>query len=555
MTTTDRMDDALPGPRPPAVVMRLARMGSAHPTRLSFLRVMLRRMRDENWRFDRPVWEIDAKGVGRAVYRATGPDRTYCLIAFAHDLPDEMRSDRVIATAWDATFALFDGMPETADIERLEANVPLQESGRITSRELSLSRANRSVRLWAHVVDRLAEGGQPDPAEVASVGYLMRTTAVYGSGKFGAADRSAIADRPELAAPFQAEMLSVWLIRQFTVDIVEHLAKARGGAKATRLSPEIRRRLGVGNSTGLGMAPFLVRHPLLLNNWMAAREEALARVRALDEATPAAEGALRRAYHDACGTVADWRSQHPIQIEKLKGLRADLDRIGERLSSFPGDAPRPWDRLWRWGESTLTLEGQELLFSMLIEPHGALVDGLAACMSADEAQAFRLDGSMPVAQLGRILEDRYGWALSIDFERPENHARFWYVSEEKLEPRLGERATDEGASREQPLCIARLARETYESLRNWSGPGTVAAFLHGHPEHRFLVRRAQIAGAHPYAEVRDNLIAADMLPIDLMRCKLAFFGASHFDPRSDRWVRISLFQGAPYPLELEGEPI
>src|SRR5690606_35163365 len=103
-------------------------------------------------------------------------------------------------------------------------------------------------------------------------------------------------------------------------------------------------------------------------------------------------------------------------------------------------------------------------------------------------------------------------------------------------------------------CIARLARETYESLRNWSGPGTVAAFLHGHPEHRFLVRRAQIAGAHPYAEVRDNLSAADMLPIDLMRCKLAFFGASHFDPRSDRWVRISLFQGAPYPLELEGEP-
>jgi hypothetical protein len=65
-----------------------------------------------------------------------------------------------------------------------------------------------------------------------------------------------------------------------------------------------------------------------------------------------------------------------------------------------------------------------------------------------------------------------------------------------------------------------------------------------------MVRRAQQAPKHPYAEVRDNLIARDMLPIDLMRCKLAFFGATHFDPRSDKWVRISLFSGAPYPFEV-----
>ena len=98
--------------RPPSQVMRLARMGSAHPTRLSFLRVVLRRMVTESWQFDRPVWQMDAKGVGRAVYRAIGPERTYSLVAFAHDLPDYLRSDRVIATAWDATFALFDGTPE-----------------------------------------------------------------------------------------------------------------------------------------------------------------------------------------------------------------------------------------------------------------------------------------------------------------------------------------------------------------------------------------------------------------------------------------------------------
>ena len=44
---------------------------------------------------------------------------------------------------------------------------------------------------------------------------------------------------------------------------------------------------------------------------------------------------------------------------------------------------------------------------------------------------------------------------------------------------------------------------------------------------------------------------ADMLPIDMLRCKLAFFGASKFDPKSDRWTRITLCQGAPLFDELD----
>ena len=192
--------------RPAHEVMRLDRLGSAHPMRLSFLRILLRRMVDEEWRFDRPLFDLDARGVGRAVYRAIGPERCYSLVCFAHDLPAEMRSDRVIATAWDATFALFDGTPDSADIDRLAANVPLQEAGRVSNRELSLSRANRSVRLFDHVVDRLSRGLQPDSAQITGTGYLMRTTAVYGAGKFGAADRHAIVDRPEMLCPFQAAL-------------------------------------------------------------------------------------------------------------------------------------------------------------------------------------------------------------------------------------------------------------------------------------------------------------------------------------------------------------
>jgi hypothetical protein len=148
--------------------MRLARLGAFHQCRLSFMRILLRRLKHENWTFGRPVFDIDAKGVGVAVYSAHGPDRTYSLVCFAHDLPPEQRSDRVIAHAWDSTFTLFDGVPSAADIERLSRNVPKQEAGRVTCREISLSRANRSVRLFKHVVDSLAAGRQPSTARASS---------------------------------------------------------------------------------------------------------------------------------------------------------------------------------------------------------------------------------------------------------------------------------------------------------------------------------------------------------------------------------------------------
>ena len=41
------------------------------------------------------------------------------------------------------------------------------------------------------------------------------------------------------------------------------------------------------------------------------------------------------------------------------------------------------------------------------------------------------------------------------------------------------------------------------------------------------------------------------MPIDMLRLKLSFFGAIKFDPRSDKWLRICMFQGAPLPSDLK----
>jgi hypothetical protein len=539
--------------RPAAKIMRLSRLGSAHPMRLSFLRILLRRLKEEKWRFDRPVFDIDAKGVGRAVYRAIGPVRTYSLVCFAHDLPAEMRSDRVIATAWDATFALFDGTPEPADLDRLQDNVPLQEAGRITHRELTLSRANRSVRLFDHVVKSLSEGKQPEQQLLMQTGYLMRTTAVYGSGKFGAADRDRIANRAELMCPFQAEMLSVWLTRTFTVDLVDHLAKARGGAQAARLGAAGRSLLGVGNSTGLGMAPFLVRHPLLLNNWLMVREEALARVRSQSLIREGAFASFRSTLDATRDNAERWHSNHPLQIVKLQELRSGLALLSGHVDAgWQTGAVLPWDTLWRWGEQNLAVEAQEALLSLMLEPHGELVDGLAHCMSADERSTGGIDGAMTIGRMRSLIRDNHGWALVPDYNAKSENARFWYVSEDKLEPRLGERHSEPGGDQELPLDIGRQIAMLDGALSAASADAPVAAFLLQRPQHRNAVRRVQMAINRPFSEIQDNLLSADLMPIDMLRLKLAFFGATRFDPRSDRWVRISLFQGQPYPEDLTG---
>ena len=146
--------------RAPENVMRLKRMGASFPTRLSFMRQLIRRMRKDRWRLERAQFALDAEGCGVAVYAAHGPARTYSLIAYTHRIDPEQRTDRVIAEAWDATFSLFDGVPEAADIERLRANTPRQEAGRFRASELTLARANKSMRLFEHVAECLAAGRQ-----------------------------------------------------------------------------------------------------------------------------------------------------------------------------------------------------------------------------------------------------------------------------------------------------------------------------------------------------------------------------------------------------------
>ena len=525
--------------RPPQTVMRLRRMGAAFPTRLSFLRTLMRAMAADEVKVSRPVWHMCGNGFGHAVYTLRFGGFDYSLVAVSTDLDPEMRTDRVIASAWDTAYVLYDGIPDAAEIERITATAPLQEAARFTARDLVLSRANKSVRLFDHVTNALKAGQQPDPDKIRETGYLMRTTAVYGNGKFGIADRGHIADRPGMGGPFMAEMLTVWLIRGFTHDLAEHV----GGGTLSRAAKQ---HLGIGNSTGLGMAPFLVNHPLLLDAWMQVRETAIARVRAIptldeDQISRIYELTSRTAVH-----LAQWHVPDEIAAARIATLRSEWLQFASSLTPETMTGPHPIDHIIT-ASSQWSIDTQELITALMLEPFGALIDGLTDCMATPfEPQ---LDPMMPSHELHALVDKDWDWARDLDYDTISECAQFWYVSEEKLEPRLGMRHEEPGADKESPLDIARQVKALAGDLTAADTP--VGQFLAQYPQHRAAARRVQTLANHCYGEIRDNLIGADCLPIDILRCKLAFFGAAKFDPKSDRWTRITLAQGAPLFDELD----
>ena len=536
--------------RDPKILMKLSKLGSFHQSKLSFLRSFLNEFRD--WEYRRDLFNLNQNGYGRAVYSFSKNNRTYSLICFANEIKDEERSDRVIATKWDAAFTLHDGIPTDQDIDRLANEVPKQEVGRLSYKELTLSRANKSLRLFNYVVDCLSNGQQPDVNKLSKVGYLYRTTAVYGSGKFGLADRFRIKNRDEILGPFRLEMMLVYLVRQFTFDQVNHIAKNRNPGLAVQLDPNICRNLGIGNSTGLGMAPFIVNHPELLNNWIFARETALKKIRQIEKVSNKDFNIFKDCLIKSLKNVTSWHTESEYQNNKIKSLLNDLEKFIDFLNKGSlENKPFLFNEIYTWIEDNLNDECIEYIVSMMMEPYDNIINPLLKNMSADEELSFNIPIDRTVEELRSIIEKNYPDILKIDFSKNENNQNFWFISKNKEEPRLADRYKDHGSDLEQPLAIARDIKRLYEILFISKNSLTIGKFLMNHNEFRHVVRRAFITEKFPYAEIQDNTIGSNLMPIDMLRLKLSFFGALKFDPRSDKWLRICMFQGAPLPNELK----
>ena len=191
--------------------------------------------------------------------------------------------------------------------------------------------------------------------------------------------------------------------------------------------------------------------------------------------------------------------------------------------------------------------------SLLLEPYGALVDELGDTMRADEQSAFPIHGEMKIAALRDVLDTHGQWVSRSTLPRTQSRAVLVCVGRKA---RAAHRPAlyRAGPELEQPLAVARdiyLFAGGAQVGRRQRDRGGLFAAPSGAPPHRAPGATGTAVSLRRHSGQPDR---PEMLPIDLLRCKLSFFGAIRFDPRSDRWVRINMYKNAPFPHELDRHP-
>ena len=524
--------------------MQPAMMGATRLTRYSFSRTMLRRAARDQWRARRVRFDIDGRGHGEAVYEIDAGGHQLSFVAFTTTIDESEHTDRVVAKRWEVTAALVEGEPSGEFLDLLRRQVPLQESGRLDSRVLVLTRGNRSVRFFDYLVGVLARGEQSDPQLVADAGYILRSTAFYANGKYGMRSFEGYPDGHPLRVPYRAQFVCAWLFRELGYDLVEHCARARGGGAAVTFDECWRRYFGLGNATGLGLVPFAFKHPRVIHAWTAIREMALADVRALpptEDRLARLERWIERAHlHFVHGTDDDCRPfLNAVDVASV------VARIREAFARCR-QAPLPFDALYRWSERH-DPETIELVVSLLLELHDGDDDAIDELLTVDEH--ISLDPAITVGEMRARLTSRFSWLGGLDLGDESGDAFWWVISDNNEEPRRTRRDRLDSAHRDVAIDVALRLWRLSAALGGYDETTPIQRVLNDHPEHRLAAERLDLSDGI-YGEPRDNACSERYLPLLLQRFQLAMYGMDNFKPKSTDWLRVTLFQGAPRMSDL-----
>lgn len=545
-----------PRPRAPDFVMRPERLGAMQPSRLSLSRALMLKALRERWHIERHRFDIDAEARGTAVYEILAPGRSFTFCAFSVSPQRSGRTGRIIGRAWDMQGALMEGPPDEAAIEATRSELPKLYQGRATPGTLVWCRSNRSMRVFETTVAALAEGRQPDIATLASACYLMRNTGLDGNGTFGTRSFLALeADHP-LRGALAAQMLTAVMMREFAADLVECLARHRAPARAVALSPAVRRFLGVGNGSALGLMFFVNNHPRLIHAWIAAREEAIALAKALPlGAGDARIVALRAEVLRAARFRAEDRmhyegfAESALVARELETVAAALEElhatglVGGHREAYPLAA------LADGFEGRLHPETVETLLSLMLELVPEEADRLAGDLIVSEE--LSVEPAMGCGALRALLHAEHGWALAIDMTAPGARRHAWYKSATAEEPRRGPVDELPAGTHNLGLDLPGLAQALDKALAQRPAEQPVSRLLIEHPELRQMVARVQGLRGLPYHAPHANIMGEDFVPAHIVRLlNAAIHGVDKTRDFLGRNLRGVLLHGAPTAADL-----
>lgn len=544
---------APPAPRDPDFLMQPERLAAFQPSRISCSRALMAQAITERWRVATRRFDIGADSAGTAVYEIATPGGTFSFVAFSNAPQQAGRTGRIIGRAWDMTGALVEGVADERVIETTRQELPKLYAGRATPGTLIWCRSNRSMRVFDATVEALAAGRQPGAALVAQSCYLMRNTGLDGNGTFGTRSFLALEEGHALRHPLAAQMLAAYMMREFAADLANHLAALQSPA-AVALSPEVRRFLGIGNGSALGLILFINNHPRLIDAWIGARETAIAAARALpvgagDGRLDHLERLIRRAalFRREDRMVYDAFAPSALIAEELEATAA----LVAALRAGGSDAAYPLDVLAQEVGARFHPETEETLLSLMIELVPEEADRLARDMIVSEEMEVR--PAMSTGALRAILQREYAWALAWDMGAPGAYAQVWYKSATAEEPRRGPKAEAPPGTFNLGLDVPGLVQALDAALAARDPAEPVARLLLARPDLRQITARVQSLAGLRYHQPRVNIMADDFVPAHMVRLmNVALHGVDKTRDYLARNLRGVLFHGAPVAAELAG---
>ncbi len=547
--------------RPADRCMTPAALSCFKSTRVSFSRVLARRMIEQRWRIRNEEFHCDAEGDGHGVYSIEiGSHRlTYVMRAFRWDGVEKVgrRSDGAIR---DMFGAIFLGVPDRERINREIATFNLRDADRMRtdSSVTGWTPGSRSARFFDHVVDALTAGRQPDPNVIGlGTGYLLRNGGYLGSGRNGTLSYEGYGDDHPLRHPFFADLFGLYMVRQVSIDLVNGIAASRS-QNAARLAPDISRFIGVGNSSGQGMCVALQRWPHWVSTWVTVRELALAYAKSMPvDARGAGGGRCSDRLLDLLERTAAYYTSVQAQCEDYvvphKRVAANLlvfrDWVREACAAKSG-LRRSWGELAARAETAFDGESAEQINSLLIEMFPDFADAAAEYLPIGANRERDVVPEMRAGELRRTLRAGYSWALRTDLRLAKTRQHFWYHSIDNGEQRRGERIIDPHEEYESFIDHIGLVQRLASVLACYEDDDRVAEIVADVPEIAFAASRVQYLAGLPYCEIRGAVTDRDFLPAHLIRFFLSVLGMECTNPLSIRYVRGVFFPGMPLPAEL-----
>ncbi|HSV84581.1 MAG TPA: hypothetical protein VLK85_35715 [Ramlibacter sp.] len=538
-----------PRPRPARSLMTPRRMSVMQASRLSTTRLLMAKAIREQWKFTCLDWQIDDKASGTALYRIDTGVMVFDFIVHSFEPKQEGRNGRIIGGVWDMMAALVEGPVSEEHVRITGEEIRKLYAGRATPGTLVWARSNRSSRVFEHTVDALAHERQPDIATLAEVSYLMRNTGLDGNGTFGTRSFRSLEPTHPLRRPLDAQMLSAYMMRVFSVDLVNHLARCRN-PQAAKLAPEIERFLGVGNGSALGLVLFVNNHPHLVDRFIHAREQAIVAAKRLN--VGAGDARLERLLR-LLDRAITFRAQDRMDYERFAAsaeIADELRRIRAAVAELhatglvAGQAHRfPLHVLAQSFEHKVHEEAIETFLGILTELVPELCDRLAEQLAVDEE--FTTEPDMAIGHLRDLLRTEYAWTFDCDLDAPGARKFTWYKSATAEEPRRGPRE-EAGEVHNLALDLPRLVRELDREIAQRAPDMTVARFLLEKPALRFIVSRIQTLNGLEYHSPCMDMMSDEFIPCDVTRfINIGIHGIDKTRDYQQRALRGVLYQGAP----------